>query len=66
MKNLKAGRPTKNNPAASLSDIAETEELARYGFTIPKSEYMKLKMYALKREKKLVDIFREFIRSLTD
>ena len=48
MKNLKAGRPTKNNPAASLSDIAETEELARYGFTIPKSEYMKLKMCALK------------------
>lgn len=66
MSMLKAGRPSKDNPMQTLSDVAQKPEITRVSFEIEKTEHYKLKMYALKSRKTITQILRDYIQTLPD
>jgi hypothetical protein len=63
---LQAGRPSEKKKAATLAALAEKRETVRVNFDLARDEHIKLKIYATKAGKRIADVLREFVASLSD
>jgi hypothetical protein len=63
---LSAGRPSDKKKAATLAALAEKRETVRVNFDLAREENIKLKIYATKAGKRIADVLREFVASLSD
>jgi ParG len=63
---LQAGRPSEKKKAATLAALADKSETVRVNFDLAREEHIKLKVYAAKAGKRVADVLREFIATLSD
>jgi hypothetical protein len=63
---LQAGRPSEKKKAATLAALTEKRETVRVNFDLARDEHIKLKVYAAKAGKRIADVLREFVASLSD
>jgi hypothetical protein len=63
---LQAGRPSEKKKAATLAALADKSETVRVNFDLDRDEHIKLKVYAAKAGKRVADVLREFIATLSD
>jgi hypothetical protein len=63
---LQAGRPSEKKKAATLATLADKRETVRVNFDLARDEHIKLKVYAAKAGKRVADVLREFIATLSD
>ena len=62
---LQAGRPSEKKKAATLAALADKRETVRVNFDLARDEHIKLKIYAAKAGKRIADVLREFVASLS-
>ena len=63
---LQAGWPSEKKKAATLAALADKSETVRVNFDLARDEHIKLKVYAAKAGKRIADVLREFVATLSD
>jgi len=63
---LSAGRPSDKKKAATFATLTDKRETVRVNFDLARDEHIKLKIYAAKAGKRIADVLREFVASLSD
>jgi len=63
---LKAGRPSANNRATTLSSLADNIAMKRVNFELSQDRHTKLKIYATKTGRSIRELFTEYIDNLPD
>jgi len=63
---LKAGRPSANNKATTLSSLSDDITMKRVNFDLSADRHTKLKVYATKTGRSIRELFTEYIDSLPD
>lgn len=62
---LSAGRPSKANKKATLTDMADKPATVRVNFDLSREEHTKLKIYAAHRGQSLRQVLSGFIATLS-
>lgn len=61
---LSAGRPSRGNKPATLSDLSDQKKTVRVNFDLDRDLHQQLKIYAIQHGKSIREIFEAHVRSL--